>query len=313
MDSASVYGTVGPVHRTSGQSVDPSVDSDTGAAGAAPGGPVEPIVRVATLNLWHDRIRRISRAHLAGALLAEHGVSVALVQELTADTYDTVVGAIEAESGLRVVSHSGIAGSHTVTAVLTHLPAEAEAPIPCDTPVVQLPYGAAVATIRTPSGARLRACSAHLAWGGRNEWARLDQAVRIDAALCARGSVDGMLLGGDCNTSATSATIRYLTGLDIVDGTCTQWTDAHARIGSGDGATSYPENPWAIATGRRFGFMRPEWLPRRRIDYLLIHGYAHGHRYTPIRVWTADTVAGASVPASDHAAVIADLYDPPLE
>jgi len=271
-------------------------------------------VRMVTWNLWHDDVERLARAEIVGRTLAALGAQIVTLQELTPTSMDDVLATICAHSSLRVITVSGGAGDHTVTAVLSTLPGRGETPIACTTPVVEQPYHAAVATLDTPGGGRVRVCSAHLAWGGLHESARLDQAVALHHALqarCGTDGTDGCVLAGDFNAVPASATLRYLTGLEPHAHGCAQWTDAWTVCGDGPGWTSVPENVWARTTATTFGFLRPELLPRRRIDYVLVHGYAYGRLYTPLQCATVDGSGGsAPYPGSDHAAVVVDLYDP---
>lgn len=243
-------------------------------------------------------------------MLAELDVDVVCLQEIEDDTAAEVLGEVSRSSDLEVIAYEpGTTVVPSGTAVLSRLEGVGELG------VVGVFRGegewrAAVARVITPAGWELRVCSTHLRWGGRNEHQRVEQVVRIDADLCARGGVDGTVLAGDMNAVPEAASMRYLRGVEPIGGACAQWTDAWLVAGQGDGYTSSPKNRWAVETGRMRGFLRPEMLPERRIDYIYIEGYAHGRIFAPLECRVVNSAESHRLEPSDHWAVVADLYDP---
>lgn len=290
-------------------------------------------IRVATWNLDQNTDSRSSRARDAARAL--RGVDVALVQE----AYPQALSEITSESGLEIAAISD--NGHR--AVLTRLPVVESTVLdsssafqytPADTewtandwPNSQVP----AAMLRLPSGRLSTFYSAYLAWGPHSEGARLtqvrvieDHAASVHQRMIDEGFVTDeprpqvshtSVLGMDANTLPDSATIRYLTGLDPAsDLSSTLWVDAYAKTRPDwpcehDGCSSCPSNSRAAATARNVGITHPQLVPHRRIDFLMVRGYAHGRPLCPLNV----EALGYSQPEpSDHYGLVATLLDPPM-
>jgi endonuclease/exonuclease/phosphatase family metal-dependent hydrolase len=155
-----------------------------------------------------------------------------------------------------------------------------------------------------------------MAWGGHREALRARQAVQLDAwfaDLEPAGAVT--VFAGDFNATPASATVRYLTGLQPVGDASAMWVDAWDACGRGPGYTIDPDNPWVLSTQRLVQIAGTGMQPARRIDYVMVRGWAHGRPGSPLGVALAcRTPAGpAAVIPSDHYGVIADLWDPPYQ
>lgn len=166
------------------------------------------------------------------------------------------------------------------------------------------------ATFLSSSSRRWRVTSTHLAWGSDAEGVRLEQLEYLDemsAAAQRRSPQTVHVLCGDLNALPEGRAIRFMTGLDIGrEGQGTQWVDAWAAAGTGgDGATSDPALVRAQISAQSVGIQRQDLLPRRRIDYVLVRGYAYGRPGCPL---TCGVLPGAD--ASDHNGIVADLWDP---
>lgn len=280
-------------------------------------------LRVMTLNLWCEPDERSERHRLAGRLAALLNVDVLAVQEVANVPFDETLGLIVEHSDLQVVAVSAASAPPVRegtlhTAVLSRLPARAHEPIRFAVPGSSYDRAAAAAVIRSRAGRDLLAVSAHLAWGGLAEHERISQAARLDHAvsvLLADGSAPAVL-AGDFNTLPSSATLRFLTGLDPFEGRCAQWVDSFAVAGVGSGVSSSGSNSWARLTASRHGFLDPGALPERRIDYVMVRGYAYGRPFAPLRSFSVPAeLCGAllpetTFPPSDHDPVVADLWDP---
>ena len=275
---------------------------------------------MATLNLWCDaeeRRERRERHRVAGRLLAGLDVDVVLVQEVPTGPVADTLDVLAATSGLSVASISPETGGNR-NAVLTRLCFEESPSIRYTVPESPWDLFAATSMLTTSSGRHLLVVSAHLAWGGLLEHRRLLQASALDAAVSRLlGDPNApAVMGGDLNTTPESATVRHLTGLEAFEGRSAQWTDAFAVAGLGSGVSSTGANRWARRTAAKHGFLDPAAIPDRRIDFLLVRGYAYGRPFAPVRCFSVgpallpSVLPDAPFPPSDHDPVVADLWDP---
>jgi endonuclease/exonuclease/phosphatase family metal-dependent hydrolase len=210
-------------------------------------------------------------------------------------------------------------GGFTGNAVLTSLPAIESGDIELGTPDFPINH-TQYAVLQAPTGQTLIVVSAHLAWGGDKEGARLTQMTAIDGRVreLVRKYEDRhpvAILAGDFNTAPGSDTNRYLNGQGAgSDGGYTFWTEAFAVAGNPAEATTVAaNNPWAEATARLVGIKFPEMLPDRRIDYVWTYGWAYGRPGCPVamqRSFTDTTRYG--YPASDHYGLTVDFWTPPV-
>lgn len=263
-------------------------------------------VQVVTLNtLWNGN-ELTARQELAGELLDEQGGEVVLLQEIPTGDLEASLERICRAGGYQIAAIGRGEGACS-TAILSRHGGVMEEPIVYEGRERRYSNAVAVVEIR---GQAIRFCSAHQPWGGLMEMERTSAARELNRELTTRGSVEGCVLGGDFNALEASESIRYLTGLHPVDGECAQWTDAWGAAGVGEGATSSPSNPWAIQVAEQHGFTEPDLMPERRIDYIFVHGYAHGRLLTPLETKVVKRVRGAAFYPSDHWAVASKLYLP---
>jgi endonuclease/exonuclease/phosphatase family metal-dependent hydrolase len=137
--------------------------------------------------------------------------------------------------------------------------------------VLELPHGldperrnALTVTVEAPFGAVGFTCT-HLQWRMHHGWVRERQVVSLAEWVLARRPRGGFppILVGDLNAEPDSAEIRYLCGLQSLEGHSVHFRDAWRMAGDGGpGFTWSNRNDYARA-----------WLePDRRIDYVLL-GY----------------------------------------
>ncbi|MFL5840670.1 MAG: endonuclease/exonuclease/phosphatase family protein [Thermoleophilaceae bacterium] len=119
-------------------------------------------------------------------------------------------------------------------------------------------------------------------------------------ALVAERSLH-VVLASDLNAAPDSASVRFLTGLQLLDGTSVCYHDAWpASPGGAVGLTFTADNPLV-----RAGEMPLE--PGRRIDYVLVRAGAHRPTLRVSSCALAFTEPIAGVFASDHYGVLAEL------
>lgn len=108
------------------------------------------------------------------------------------------------------------------------------------------------------------------------------------------------VIAGDLNACPQAASIRYLTGLQSLDGQSARFEDPWAVLGEGPGQTFTPVNPNAF--GHR-------WGPARRIDHILV-GSFRDHPEAHLRYTTAELAFDRPVDGvwpSDHLGVLVDI------
>jgi endonuclease/exonuclease/phosphatase family metal-dependent hydrolase len=174
--------------------------------------------------------------------------------------------------------------------------------------LIELPHGgAAVAARIDPGTDPFWFCSAvPMPIWPHQEGGREDEAVALDAALSDLADGDALppILAGDFDATPDAASIRFLTGLQSLQGRSTAWTDAFAIAGSGPGFTWTSKNPY-VAPFAAAVFAQP--VHARRIDYVFV---GSPFRWSPRVVVRSCRVALTGTPdaaPSDHYGVLADL------
>ncbi len=152
-------------------------------------------------------------------------------------------------------------------------------------------------------GAPLEFVCTHLHWRFDHGYVRERQVVEIAEWIARRTPAEGWppILVGDLNAEPDSAEIRYLKGLQSIDGRSTHLRDAWALAGDGGpGITWSRTNP-----------LTHPWLePDRRIDYVLVGSPRRDGTgvIEHARVVCDEPIDGAW--PSDHLGVYAELRGP---
>ncbi len=159
-------------------------------------------------------------------------------------------------------------------------------------------------TVEGPSGPLCFTCT-HLNWRLHHGWARERQVVALGELVLRRRAKDGFppILVGDMNAEPDSSEMRYVRGLQALDGRSLHLRDAWLQAGSGsDGIT------WA----NRNVYAAPALEPDRRIDYVYVGPPQRNGmgRVESCRVVMDDARDG--VWPSDHFGVYAELRTEPL-
>jgi endonuclease/exonuclease/phosphatase family metal-dependent hydrolase len=114
------------------------------------------------------------------------------------------------------------------------------------------------------------------------------------------------IIAGDLNAGPEASSIRYLSGLQSLNGHSVRYHDAWTVAGQGPGHTWTVDNPVAAV---EIDALVGQPGHRRRIDYVFV-GSAHAHPQAVTRVLAADLVGTQPVDGvwlSDHYGVVADL------
>jgi endonuclease/exonuclease/phosphatase family metal-dependent hydrolase len=140
-------------------------------------------------------------------------------------------------------------------------------------------------------------------WEPSREADREREAVRVARAIEAfAGDVSHRIVAGDLDADPGSASIRFWTGRQSIDGLSVCYRDAWEAIHDGERVETFtPENPLVGD---------PDW-PFRRIDYILVRVGDHGGptlRIEGCRRVFEQPIDGTW--ASDHFGVAVDLGEP---
>jgi endonuclease/exonuclease/phosphatase family metal-dependent hydrolase len=148
-------------------------------------------------------------------------------------------------------------------------------------------------------------------WRLDTEAARERQAVQVTDLDARHRTTLPTIIAGDLNAGPEAASIRYLSGLQTLNGRGVHYHDAWTVAGHGPGHTWTVDNPVAAAEIERV-IGQPGH--RRRIDYVFV-GSAHAHPQARARIVSARLVADRQVDGvwlSDHAGVLVDVDVEPL-
>jgi endonuclease/exonuclease/phosphatase family metal-dependent hydrolase len=143
-------------------------------------------------------------------------------------------------------------------------------------------------------------------WRLDAEAARERQAIEITELDARHRTGLPTIIAGDLNAGPDASSIRYLSGLQALQGRSAHYHDAWAVGGAGPGHTWTVDNPLAAAEIER---VLGQPGHRRRIDYVFV-GSAHAHPRARARIVAARLIADRPVDGvwlSDHAGVVADL------
>jgi endonuclease/exonuclease/phosphatase family metal-dependent hydrolase len=143
-------------------------------------------------------------------------------------------------------------------------------------------------------------------WELDAEAARERQTIRLTDLDARHRTEVPTIIAGDFNADPQTASIRYLAGLQSLDGRSVHYHDAWALAGAGPGFTWSSANPVAAAEIDRL-IGQPDH--HRRIDYVFV-GSAHAHPRARMRIVAARLVGDRPVHGvwlSDHAGVLAEI------
>ena len=178
-----------------------------------------------------------------------------------------------------------------------------------DRRLIELPHGGAALAARIEAaGERFWFCSAvPMPIWPHQEGGREDEAVALDAALAELAAGDEIppVLAGDFDATPDSASIRFLSGLQSLQGRSTAWRDAWSVAGDGSpGHTWSSDNPY-VAPFAAAVFAEP--VHSRRIDYVFVGSPFLWRPRVVIRSCRVVLVGTPEAAPSDHWGVLADL------
>lgn len=172
--------------------------------------------------------------------------------------------------------------------------------------VADVPWCTLAAAVELPGEGEILFVATTTSWRLSAEAARERQAVAIADLDARHRRALPTIVAGDLNAAPGAASIRYLTGLQSLDGSSVCYRDAWAVAGDGPGYTWTTRNPLARAEIELL-VGQPEH--HRRLDYILVGG-RDAHPNASAHVRSARLVFDEPVDGiwpSDHFGVYAEL------
>lgn len=150
----------------------------------------------------------------------------------------------------------------------------------------------------------LTVISYHGHWGGLYQAERLAEVAQIDQF--AGNKSNAVIIGGDFNATPNEPAISYLRGDTLHGDEGTMWVDSQILSRELSGTTPYNTSLTHGSMVEANSKLDLDWLPERRIDYLLSYGYSYGRPYGFDGRYHDPSLSRART-LSDHAPVIAGL------
>jgi endonuclease/exonuclease/phosphatase family metal-dependent hydrolase len=265
------------------------------------------MLKVLTLNIWNRQGPWERRLELIQRGIRELEPDVVGLQEVLSDGRHSLAHEIATGSATAFEVAFGSAkalpgGISLGNAVLSRFPITASE-------VVALPSGDTeeersllVTELATDTGT-LPFLVTHLAWRFHHGYLREQQALRIGRHIASAQPVRDdrlpLVLVGDFNARPEASEVRFLCGLQSLDGTSIYLADCFDEVGEGRGYTyDARHNPYAAITREA----------PRRIDYVFVRGPDRHGRGKPLAARVVlDRVEDDGTAPSDHYGVYAEI------
>lgn len=259
-------------------------------------------LRIVTLNIWNRLGPWEERLAVIREGLRELAPDIVGLQEVIDANGHTQAQAIA--EGLGYVTAYGAAnpyggGISLGNAVLSRWPI-------AETRLYPLPAGGTdenrsmlLARIDSPHG-KIPFFVTHLNWKLHESAVREQQVLEVAARIKADAPIDGLppILVGDLNASPEAAEIRFLKGLQSLEGKSVYFADCFEQAGQGSGVTF-------DSTRNKFAEQYHEHP--RRIDYVLVRGPDTLVRGKPLFSKVVFDEPRNGVFATDHFGVLAEI------
>ena len=277
-------------------------------------------LRVASINLMHNQVKFDERIALLKEHIREIKPDVLCLQEVQTNAKASIVDFLKKELGYSY-SHIGTdvkdkySDARFANAVLTNAEIDNVSSLPLGVAGTGNQYASAAVVELKFNNTVVNIFSVHLAWGGQNEHLRLHQAniIAREAERLETKQDSLVIVAGDFNCEPDSETLQYFYGKKV--GSLhkgTYWVDAWKLHGDeANSITNDPQMPLGKLTARRVGIPLSSLIPKRRIDYILVHGWVHGRKGSPLNFhrW-ADAEDYRTLTVSDHYGIYSDIYIP---
>jgi endonuclease/exonuclease/phosphatase family metal-dependent hydrolase len=270
-------------------------------------------LRVLTINVQHDE-GDPRRTRLVNEELRRLEPDVVAFQEVCYPNRRDQLAELVAGTGLHTTHQAYVLGylpphadRYGGTAVATRWPLRVvEVVGQPQIDATELHWWTLAVSVVVPDVGELLFITPTTAWRADAEEARERQAKGVTDLDARHRRTLPTIIAGDLNAHPQAGSIRYLSGLQSLDGRSVHYHDAWAVAGDGPGHTWSVDNPTAaLEIDRLVG--QPGH--RQRIDYVFL-GSAPAHPRARPRIVSAQLVGGRPVDGvwlSDHAGVLVDV------
>jgi endonuclease/exonuclease/phosphatase family metal-dependent hydrolase len=259
-------------------------------------------LRILTLNIWNRQGPWDQRLALIRAGVRALAPDVVGLQEVLERDGDSQADAIGEGLGYQKafgLAHDLGSGARFGNAVLSRWPITASRVFPLPTGTAEEHRSLLFTEIASPHG-KLPFFTTHLNWKFHHGVVREQQVVAVAGHIKAEAPTSGLppVLVGDFNAEPEAAEIRFLKGLQSLQGESTFLADCFGLVGAGPGFTyDATRNPFAASTHE---------YPRR-IDYVFVRGPDKRVRGKPLHARVVMEEVDAGIAATDHYGVYAEI------
>ena len=282
---------------------------------------------MSTWNILGDRHQRQARLERVASEL-RHTDICALQEVVLSDNENSSAHEVAELSQFTIASlvptgtNNFVSGDAQATAILSRLPIVApniviRAPQMDEGRTGKEPTGYSGAILKSRTNRKIFIASIHLPWGGDQESRRLLHletiCSQIDEIMNDLPKDSVAILAGDFNTTPGTDSVRFLSGELAKEGCGAFWIDCWSAAGHGDGYTFDPKikNLNLERTANETGIFKPDFMPRRRLDYIFVKGWAYGRQGSPLEASIIGEFPDQNgLHASDHFGIRARFWDP---
>lgn len=271
-------------------------------------------LRVATLNLLHSGYKVKERFQMLNDEINRINPDILHLQEASFEHHNPYLQDFIKYHGYEYYHSSNREttknGEYSYTLTLSKFPASFELLHPVDKNNDGSLSRESVVMHTKFNGVDVITFNIHLTWGAK-EHVRLSEVMRINSLAEEYKSKYPeaiIVIAGDFNTEENSDSMRFLRGEAAFNNQSTRWIDPWRMLGSeSNKITSEVIGELAYQTAEQVNIVLPSLVPARRIDYIMVYGWAYGSNGSPLTFnrFADSYVEGLTI--SDHYGLYVDL------